>query len=48
MVPAQPIQNIARVAVVRREFRGKDGDHADAPIASQSRYRHLSPRHSKI
>jgi hypothetical protein len=47
MVPAHPIKKFAPVAVRRRDLCGKDG-HADATIASQSRRRHLSPRHSKI
>jgi hypothetical protein len=35
-------------AVRRRDLCGKDGNHADASIASQSRNRHLLHRHSKI
>jgi hypothetical protein len=34
--------------VRRHDLCGKDGNHADASIASQSRNRHLSHRHSKI
>jgi hypothetical protein len=41
-------QKATLIAVCRRDLCGKDGDHADASIASQSRSRHLSPRHSKI
>jgi hypothetical protein len=48
MVSAHPIEKVTRPPVRRRDSYGKDVDRARAAIASQSRRRPWSPRHSKI